>query len=618
MPNAKSPDLPKTMSARQVSAAELDRRTRIELRAEYDRYLARRQLTHDDLDSAAALYARESVPDSLVGDAAAAQLRSALDLLAGRGSVPPWENVYFENVSGTELASRQQFQELLERAAGGEFQVIGAYLSSRLFRNADEASAVKKQLRRKGVELLWLGKPTGIDERDPSVWFMERNMDTQDEMHSRQTGWLVGRQLEYKTRKGEPLGHLPECWEVVEWAASNRPGQRGRPIRWELAQPMASIVQAGAARYLSGSSFRQVALWSEGTELGGVTPKNRTMDWVWWNMILKNPKIAGLHAATRYPGYKPGKEFQSNHQKGVVRELVPCLLPALISIEDFEAIQARSRASHARGGVVRARPDHAVEILSGIAFDARCGHRLHTARHADDDYLMRCNERGFNPHGSAFPARHAGDELDALVAAIRFDDRLVVDLERRLADRAREAAPVQPAPVAPAVARLRSAIAAMRGDEDLADVRRSLEAKLALLEQQAPRRARPSSPAAVFRAAVDSIARWGDAWASASADEKNKLLRAAGVTAIIEPVPHRHFGRKKVPGPRSRLVLVQAAVPEFGLALRVGARLSVDGVEPTEHESRPSNDNLPRARLLNLPRVFRHDPRRVCRVPRRA
>jgi hypothetical protein len=486
----------------------------------------------------------------------------------------------------------------------GEIRVIGAYLSNRLFRNAEEAGVVKKQLRRRGVKLYWLGKPTGMDERDPSLWLMERNTDTQDEWHSRQTGWMVGRQLEFKTRKGEPIGALPEMWEVAEWAPGYRPGQRGRPIRWNLAEPMATIVRQGAVRYLAGASYRQLADWSALGESGGLTPLGRLMDWEWWRQTLKNPKIAGLHYATRYPGYKGGKESPTNKEQGVALELVPCLLPPLVTSAEYEEIQAVSLARHNASGPFRARDDHRVEILSGIAYDARCGHRVHTSCHVRSDYVVRCGQRNLARHGSLFSARHAGADLDAVVASIALDETLLADIEMALSARVNEQ-PEQVHRPSPAAIRLRAAIAAFAGDDDLAEERRGLETKLRAVEAQAPRRlVDKGSPAAIFRRAVASLANWGETWEGATPAQKNAVLRAAGLRVFIEPTPNGPSGRAKGPGPRSRLVSIEADVPEFALALALACGLKVDGAESVHHRP-PASIEGPSSVRISLPRAYR-------------
>lgn len=563
----------------QVSAAELDRRTRVALRQEYDRTVAAAR--DEDWLTECALYTRESDPESLVGEAPINQLRTGLQLLMANGALPPWENVYFENESATAISVRAHFQDLLERAMAGEFRIIGAYLSNRLFRNADEASAVRTQLARRGVKLVWLGKPTGMDERDPNLWLLERNADTQDEYHSRNTGWLVGRQLEYKTRKGEPIGHLPECWRIIERAPGHRPGHSGRPIRWELAEPVASIVREGAEKFLNGRSLREVARWSSAGPLGGMTPAGRVMDWVWWGQILKNPKIAGLQEAIRYPGYFPKGTPRKDRPRRVRGDLVPCLLPPLITEEQWREIIALGRKRHAWGGKgdFRARDDHRVELLSGIAYDARCGHQVHTTRHEGDDYYVRCSARGIERHGSIFRARHAGATLEDLVGEISFDEDVVEDVVRALRARAAAENPERET-VPPAVLKLRSVIATLRDDPDLAATRRSLEEQLRALEAERPRSiGRNKNPEAIFARAVASLDSWRETWAQSSIEDKNRVLRAAGLRAYIEPIEQQHVGRRKDVPPYSRLVRIEADVPEFALALAVGTGMPVDGAD---------------------------------------
>lgn len=563
------------------------------MREEYDRFVGSLPAAAGEWEAACALYARESVADSLVGDAAVNQLRGALELLAANAAVPPWDNVYFENESGTELAARADFQTVLERAMAGEIKVIGAYLSSRLFRNADEASAVKKQLRRRGVKLLWLGKPVGLDERDPSGWLMERNADVLDEWHSRQTGWLVGRQLEYKTRKGEPIGHLPECWRIVERAPALRPGHVGRPIRWELVEPIASIVREGAARYLAGDSWNDVAAWSQTTELRGVTPAGRSMDWVWWNQLLKNPKLAGRHYVSLYPGYKAGKESPTRKELDLPQQLVPCLLPPVISVDDWEAVVERSQSRHhGSGGPGRRHADRPAEILAGIAYDARCSHQLHITKHEKGDYFVRCAQRVAPRHGSIFGAGAAGEDLDKLVGRIVLDDRLVEEIIRALQAKADAAPAAPPLPVPPpAVMKLRSAIVSMKGDRDLDETRHQLEAKLRLLEQEAAAVRRPKGlRAGRFHEAIAALRRWSEVWADATTAEKNRVLRAAGVRAYVEPTrSFKGFGKKAhLIGRRSRLVRIEAQVPEFALALAVALGNEVDCFDQGPHGSKQS------------------------------
>ena len=229
-----------------------------------------------------ALYIRESSSESLVGDAPLVQLQSTLAMFQAAHLYVPWELVILENATGTELAARAQFQNLLDRAEAGEFKTIGAHMSSRFFRNVEEAIATKRRMRKVGVSLIWVGK-VPIDPKDPSAFLFERNLEIADEWIPRQASYAVSRQKELASLKGVPIGgRLMEVWRVAERGQITRGGRNGPPLGWELVEPMASIVAEGALRYLAGHSFQDLAVWCLGTEIEGLTPKGKSMDRIWW------------------------------------------------------------------------------------------------------------------------------------------------------------------------------------------------------------------------------------------------------------------------------------------------------------------------------------------------
>ena len=225
----------------------------------------------------AAAYVRESGVDSMVGDAAVLQLRATLEMLSREQMYVPWDLVYFENATGTEIAARAQFQRLLARAESGEFKAIGCYLSGRSLRNVEDAIAVKRQMRRRGVKLLWVGKPD-IDAKDPVAFLLERNLEVADEWVPRQVSYLVSRAKEQASLRGVPIGKLPEIWRVTSRGQSTRQGRPGPPTASALVEPIASVVKEGALRYLAGHSFQDLATWSAGSAIEGLTPHGRPTD----------------------------------------------------------------------------------------------------------------------------------------------------------------------------------------------------------------------------------------------------------------------------------------------------------------------------------------------------
>jgi hypothetical protein len=90
-------------------------------------------------------------------------------------------------------------------------------------------------------------------------------------MHARSTSFYVGIHLEKLSKEGRPVGQRPEVYRVGE-RESSAFGRQGRVIRWSVVEPLASIMQEGMRRFLSGASLNDLAVWTATTELAGPTP----------------------------------------------------------------------------------------------------------------------------------------------------------------------------------------------------------------------------------------------------------------------------------------------------------------------------------------------------------
>jgi DNA invertase Pin-like site-specific DNA recombinase len=166
----------------------------------------------------------------MTGDAPASQLSRTLGMLALMQVHVPWEGVFFDQWTGTEFATRGEFQRLLEHCWLGHFAVVGALISERLFRNANDAEQTRAEFRRHGIRLEYGNKPHG-DERDPSTWKALKDQDTQDEYYARRTSWHIGTTKEYLSRQGRPQGRLPEGYKVKDRGPSFMgPGRPDREL----------------------------------------------------------------------------------------------------------------------------------------------------------------------------------------------------------------------------------------------------------------------------------------------------------------------------------------------------------------------------------------------------
>lgn len=510
------------------------------------------------------VYVRESYGASLVGDAPDSQLKGVLSLFAQKQIYVPPDGVYFDVKSGTDIRTRGDFQRLFERAIGGGFQAVGAYLNERMFRNVEQAKQVKRQFRLHGVEFMYVGMYEG-DQRNPSAWFFDTMQDAQAELHARNTSALVGRHFEFISRAGRPIGHLPEVYRV-KTRAPGLFGRRGSVIEWETVEPLESVIREGCRRYLAGASLSELAAWSATTELGGVTPKGRVMDKPWWYNTLTNPKLAGFQRPTNYVGYKPRVETQARPRRARDAELVPCLLPALWTLETYHDIL---RTAHARSRAPKLRRTYQKYLLSSIAVSAECGHSMRVGqRHKNGRWSMKCGV-STTAHGQ-LPERRAdiaAAELDEIIGLIHLeDDGLHRQIEEELREISRAEAQHRRAFRAnPAIAAVRQAIAAL-GPAGMSDVRADLARRLRELEDEDElRRESLSEPLVDFRHAMAQLKNWTEVWHAAETWKKNTLLREAGIKAVLGT----DDGDEKGP---LHLVSVTSSNPVFALAL--GAVLS--------------------------------------------
>jgi hypothetical protein len=534
-----------------------------------------------------AAYVRESSVASLVGEAPDVQLRHVLAMMERKRIFIPLDALFFDVESGTDIAPRAAFRLLFERAIAGGYKAIGVFVNERLFRNLEQAMKYKREFRLRGIELVYMGKFEGGDPRSPSSWHFEVMQDTSAELHARNTGYYVGTHTEVITRDGRPVGRLPEVFRAAERAPSFM-GRRGSVIRWEVVEPLASVLKEGCQRYLASASFSDLAAWSETTATKGVTPQGRLMDYMWWYRVLTNPKYAGYQMPTQYMGFKPGKESPPRPVRNRDSELVPCQLPALWSLDDYRAVLALA-SKRSRGAKVRLT--YRSYLLTGIAYDARCSHRMKVCDNRRrktgnrDRYSMRCNTNDLKGlHSSSMRADVADRELDELVGMIRLDDPELVELieQELLALTERAAGEHMGFKPDPDIARLRRAIAAL-DSTDAHDVRRELESRVAKLEEtDEQRRATLSQPVVDFRAARQHLAKWTEVWAEADIAGKNALLREAGIAVVIGHLDGEDKGA-------ARILAISSDNQCFALALAAALSKAMPPLD-TQHEWWRSND----------------------------
>ncbi len=531
-----------------------------------------------------AAYIRVSSARSLVGDSPDTQLRNVLLMLAQKGVYVGPDAIFFDVESGTDIGPRAAFKRLFESALAGGFQAIGVFINERMFRNLEQATQIKRQFRMANIELVYLGMYEG-DRRNPAAWQMETMQDTTAELHARNTSYYVGLTFEAQSRAGRPVGRLPEVYTEKERAASFL-GRRGSILSWQVVEPLASIMQEGARRCLAGDSTNDLAVWATTTALKGVTPKGRIMDKRWWYSVLLNPKYAGYQMACTYTGYKPGIESPQRPRRTKDSELIPSQLPPLWTLEDHREI---IRIFHERFIGAKVRHTFRSYLLSGIAFDAECGHVMNVEQHfSDGRYLMECRALGLTGrHSKCMRVDLADRELDELLSKLSFDDEgLQRQIEEELRDLARtERAEQERFRADPAIAALRQAqsLVPSTGMEDLKD---DLDRRIKELEgADVARRDQMSGAVVDYRAAMDQLRNWREVWTSADVTRKNQLLRAVGLRVEIGRSPFE-VGKRR-PG---RILGLSAANPVFELALATALSSEISTLGQQQTGNRPNVD----------------------------
>jgi hypothetical protein len=202
--------------------------------------------------------------------------------------------------------------------------------------------------------------------------------------------------------------------------------------------------------------------------------------------------------------------------------LLPAVWPPLIDQATWDAVQAYRRGRHRESAVrptVRAKA-HA--LLSGLAYCANCGAKLHYEHHRERRHYYACSARSNGGHCDARPSR--ADYLDAQIEAVVGElvlSSAIIDRARALI---RAAAPPPPLPVqqdtAERLRRLARAYAdGAYSDEEYAAKRAAIQAA-----------ATPAPPAqAIDRSvaldqALELVGRLPELWAANATPRRRALL----------------------------------------------------------------------------------------------
>jgi site-specific DNA recombinase len=311
----------------------------------------------------AALYLRVSTGRQAEGEVS---LPSQRDLTSRYCEAQGWTVVeeFVEPGASATDDRRPVFQRMLEQATLPErtFDVICVHAFSRFYRNGAEMEMTIRRLKKSGVEVVSVTQPTGDD---PSQAMMRQIIGIFDEYTSRENGKNVTRAMRESAKQGYWNGATPPLgYRVVEAE------RRGSKIKKKL---VIDPVEAELVRLI----FK---LYTEGNGESGPLGVKETTKWLNANGYRTRRGstfgVGPVYGILTNRCYATGKwpYGRRNSRTGGLNDpadIIEIEIPVILSMELFEAVQARLAALNPR--ITPPRVANGPSLLVGLATCASCG-----------------------------------------------------------------------------------------------------------------------------------------------------------------------------------------------------------------------------------------------------
>jgi len=404
--------------------------------------------------SQAAIYARVSSEQQADAHTIASQVAALRERVAADGlAVSPEEEFIDEGYSGATLV-RPALERVRDLAAAGGLDRLYVHSPDRLARRYAYQVLLVEELRRGGVEVVFLNRALGQTPEDDLL------LQVQGMIAEYERAKILER-----SRRGKRHAAAVGAVSVLSGAPYGyryvRKYDGGGQARFEIVLDEARVVRqvfdwVGRARLSIGEVCRRLQAAGERTRTGKLV-WDRTSVWG----MLKNPAYTGMAAfgKTRVgplnPRLRAGRRrsLQPRHAVSPTdappEEWIGIPVPPIVSPEVFEAVQAqlqenRQRARQGQRGVRY--------LLQGLVCCARCGYAYYgkaispSARkgHPRTYAYYRCiGTDAYRFGGERLCDNHQvrTDRLDAAVwdevrQVLEAPERLVQEYQRRLANAA--------------------------------------------------------------------------------------------------------------------------------------------------------------------------------------
>lgn len=329
----------------------------------------------------AAIYARFS-SDNQREESIMAQLRACREYCRQKGYVIVRE--YTDEAYSARTDDRPDFQRMISDARAGSFQVLICHKINRFSRDSFDDIYYKRILRKAEVGIEFVEQR--IDD-SPEGRLTERLLVGLAEYESENLAREVMKGLKENAYQARHNGGTPPLGFDV--------GPDGRYLINEgEAVIVRQIFEMRAAGLGYGRIIDDLNKKGHRTKSGGLFGKNSLHD------LLKNKKYIGIYTFGRTSGGRKGSRNNHKNSDNIIE--VPDAIPAVISMDIWERVQAQFRRSQRGPGTFKAKVNY---LLSGLV---RCecgssmvgsgsmikGHRYHYYRCVKNQQTKSCGSCG--------------------------------------------------------------------------------------------------------------------------------------------------------------------------------------------------------------------------------
>lgn len=330
----------------------------------------------------AVAYCRFSSQMQADGNSIEAQQRAIYKYMAEKGYMPSGEYID-EAVTGTNL-QRAAFNQMLEDAEKGLFDVVVVHKMDRFSRDVYDALDVERRLGDYGVKI-------------ESV--VEQFSDTPEGQLQQIIQLGVGQYYSANLAREVMKGLKENAYKALHNGGIPPLGYDVNPETNEyiINEKEAECIRIIFEKFLEGWSYRELADY---LNLLGYTTKigNKFSSKSSFYDLLTNPKYKGEYVYNRTVKKPKRPGMKRNHRKNKNEEDIIRIengIPAIVSKETFNAVQTLFSKRQRTKSQKRAKT---VYLLSGLVYCSQCGSKYHGSarkggRNKQEYVSYRCSKR---------------------------------------------------------------------------------------------------------------------------------------------------------------------------------------------------------------------------------